>query len=174
MVATFQSTVRIDQPTGVIGEIIFSGPMRAQTGILSSTSAANNVIGRAFRHIAGNDTDFTADAAGVFAGILVNPKVYATSGPTTGTLDPTLLLSNETQAEFLTMGTIIVDLSQDAPSDGRRNIGDEIWYQDTTGILVGVEAGTATVAGYTQVPNAVITNRNVDSDPGLAIITLTN
>lgn len=76
MVATFQQTVRIDQTTGIVGEIIFSGPQRAQTGILSSTSAANNVIGRAFRHIAGNDTDVTADAAGVFAGILVNPKVY--------------------------------------------------------------------------------------------------
>ena len=174
MVATFQSTVRIDQTTGIIGEIIFSGPQRAQTGILSSTSAANNVIGRAFRHVGTSDTDVSADAAGVFAGILVNPKVYATSGPSTGTLDPTLLLPNETQAEFLTMGTIIVDLSQDSPTDPRRNIGDNVWYQNTTGILVGVESGTTTVAGYTQVPNAVITNQNVDGDPGLAIITLTN
>lgn len=72
------------------------------------------------------------------------------------------------------MGTIIVDLSQDSPTDPRRNIGDNVWYQDTTGILVGVEAATTTVAGYTQVPNAKITKRNVDDDPGLAIITLTN
>ena len=170
----FQSTVRIDQTTGIVGEIILSGPHRAQPGILSSTAAANNVIGRAFRHVAASDTDVTADAAGVFAGILVNPKVYATSGTTAGTLQPTLTLPNETQAEFLYMGIIVVDLSQDSPTDPRRNIGDNVWYQDTTGILVGVQSTTTTVTGYTQVPNATIIRNNVDADPGLAIIQLTN
>lgn len=174
MVATFQSTVRIDQTTGIVGEIILSGPHRAKPAILSSTSAANNVIGRAFRHVGTDDLDVTADAAGVFAGILVNPKVYATSGPSTGTLDPTLTLPNQTNVELLDMGFILVDLSQDSPTDPRRNIGDNVWYQDTTGILVGVQSTTTTVTGYTQVPNATIRRNNVDGDPGLAIIRLTN
>ncbi len=165
MVATFQSTVNIDQVTGIVGEIIFSGPHRANTGILSSTAASNNVIGRAFRHIAGNDSDVTADAAGVFAGILANPKVYSTAGPTTGALDPTLSLPNETQVELLTMGIIIVQLSTAG------NIGDNVYYADATGILA---AGTVAPANHTQVPNALVTNRNVDASPGLAIITLTN
>ena len=171
----FQSTVRIDQTTGIVGEVILSGPQRAQPGILSSTAAANNVIGRAFRHVAASDTDVTADAAGVFAGILVNPKVYATSGTAAGgTLAPTLTLPNETQVELLYMGMIVVDLSQDSPVTPRRNIGDNVWYEDATGILVGVESGTTVVANYTQVPNATIIRQNVDADPGLAIIQLTN
>lgn len=169
MAANFQSTVRIDQATGVVGEIILEGPRRAQPAILNSTSAANNVVGRAFNFLNTTaDQEVTSDAAGtgVFAGILVNPKVYATSGPSTGTLDPTLTLRNNEQVELLTMGMIIVDLSNDSPTDPRRNIGDNVWRQDTTGILVGVNASTTTVAGYTQVPNAIIIRNNVDGDPG--------
>lgn len=171
---TFQNTVRIDQTTGIIGEIILGGPTRAQPQILSSTSAANNVIGRAFRHVANSDMDVTADAAGVFAGILVNPKIYSTSGPASGTLDPTLALPNETQVDVLYLGAIIVDLSQDSPVTPRRNIGDNIWFENATGILVGVEPATTTVQDYTRVPNATIRRNNVDADPGLAIIELTN
>ena len=176
MSANFQSTVRIDQATGVVGEIILDGPKRAAPAILNSTSAANNVIGRAFRHVAGNDLEVSADVAAgaVFAGILVNPKHYATSGPSSGTLDPTLVLPDNTNVEVLSMGIIIVDLSQDAPTTPRRNIGDNVWFQTTTGILVGVNATTTTVTGYEQVPNATIIRNNVDSDPGLAIIQLTN
>lgn len=175
MVATFQSSVRINQTTGVVGEIILSGPSRARPAILNSTSAANNVVGRAFRFVnTTSDSDVTADAdlATTFAGILVNPKVYATSGPTTGTLDPTLTLPNETEAELLTMGIIIVDLSQDAPANSSRNIGADIYYERATGILVGASGSPG--AAYTQVPNAKISRNNVDGDPGLAIITLTN
>lgn len=164
MVATFQSTVRIDQTTGVVGEVIRGGPQRGRPGILSSTDAANNVIGRAFRVVTGSDTDVTADAAGAFAGILANPKVYATQGATTGTLDPTLILPNETEAELLTMGTIVVDLSTAA------NIGENVYYADATGILA---AGTTAPANHTQVPNAEVTVRNT-TGAGLAIITLTN
>lgn len=170
----FQTEVRIDQTTGIVGEIIYSGPTRAQPGILASTTAANNVIGRAFRHVAGSDTDVTADGAGVFAGILANPKVYATSGPASGTLDPTLTLPNETQVELLYMGIIIVDLSQDSPTNPSRAIGANIWFEDATGILVGATPATATITGYTQVPNATVVRQNVDASPGLAIIQLTN
>lgn len=171
---TFQTIVRIDQTTGIVGEIILSGPTRAQPLILNSTSPVNNVIGRAFNHIANSDTDVAADEPGVFAGILVNPKVYATSGPASGTLDPTLTLPNETQAEFLYMGLIVVDLSQVSPVTPSLEIGANIWAENSTGILVGVEPATPTVADYTQVPNTVIRRNNVTADPGLAIIELTN
>ncbi len=175
MVATFQSTVRINQTTGIIGEIIRQGPTRAHPGILNSTSAANNVIGRAFNYLNSvSDSDVTADAAGVFAGILVNPKVYATAGDGVGALNPTLVLPNETEVELLTMGIIIVDLSQVSPENPSTIIGSDIWAEDATGILVGVASGLTIAADYTQVPNAVVSLRNVDLDPGLAIITLTN
>ena len=53
----FQSTVRIDQTTGIVGDIVIDGPQRGQPGILNSTSAANNVIGRAFRHLDNEDLE---------------------------------------------------------------------------------------------------------------------
>jgi hypothetical protein len=175
MVATFQSTVRIDQTTGIVGDIIRQGPMRAQPAILNSTLPANNVIGRAFNYLNSvSDLDVTADVAGLFAGILVNSKVYATSGDGVGALNPTLVLPNETQVELLTMGIIIVDLSLASTSNPSTIIGSDIWAQDSTGILVGVASGLAGPASYTQVPNTVISLRNVDLIPGLAIITLTN
>ncbi len=165
----FQSQVRIDQTTGVVGDIILDGPMRAQPGILSSTSAANNVIGRAFRHIANSDTDVTADASGVFAGILANSKVYATSGtPVTGmdsgTLAPTLLVPDQTEVELVTKTSgIVVQLSTDA------SIGENVFYADATGILAAA-AGT-TLANHTQIPNATVVRQNIPS-AGLAIIQL--
>ena len=47
----FQSTVRINQTTGIVGDIVLDGPLIGAPAILNSTSAANNVIGRAFRHL---------------------------------------------------------------------------------------------------------------------------
>lgn len=170
----FQSTIRFDQTSGIVGEIIKDGPHRAKPVILSSTSAANNVVGRAFRHVSGQDLDVSADAAGVFAGILIHPKAYATSGPSTGALDPTLTLPNEISVEVLDMGFILVDLSLTAPANPSRAIGADIWYRDADGVLVG-STGAGPGAGYTQVPNATIVDRNLaDGDPGLAIIKLTN
>lgn len=159
----FQSTVSLDQANGVIGDIVIDGPQRGQPGILSSTSAANNVIGRAFRHVAGSDTDVTADGAGAFAGILANSKVYATSGTTSGTLEPTLALPNETIGELVTMTSgIIVTLSTDAA------IGENVYYANATGILA---AGTSAPANHTQIPGARVVRRNTPS-AGLAIIEL--
>lgn len=163
----FQSTVNRFQPHGVVGEIIRDGPTRAITGILASTSAANNVVGRAFRHVAGNDTDVTSDSGVTvlpFAGILVNPKVYATSGPVSGTLDPTLVLRNEEQVELLEMGKIIVSLSTDAA------IGENVFYADDTGILAA--APTDNLTGHQRIVGARVIERNIGA-AGLAIIALT-
>jgi len=164
----FQSTIRINQTTGIVGEVILDGPMRAQPGILRSTSQANNIVGRAFTLVAGNDDVFSADqgtGVGVFSGILVNPKVYATSGTVSGTLEPTLTLPNETQAEFLTMGIIIVSVAAAA------TIGDNVYYDPDNGAL---SVGAAPPGAFTdQVPNATVV-RNSTTGPGLAIIQLTN
>jgi len=162
----FQSTVNAVQAEGIVGDIVIDGPQRGQPGILSSTSAANNVVGRAFRHVSGSDTDVTADAAGNFAGILANSKTYATSGTTAGgTLAPTLTLPNETIGELVTMTSgILVDISTDA------DIGDNVFYADATGILAA-DAGT-TLAGHTQIVGAKIVRNNIPS-AGLAIVELT-
>ena len=163
----FQQTVRINQTTGVVGDIVIDGPLRGQPGILASTSAANNVIGRAFRHVASSDLNVTADAAGIFAGILANSKVYATSGTTAGgTLAPTLALPNNTEVELVTFTSgILVELSTIA------TIGQNVFYASATGILAAA-TGT-TIADHVQITGATVVRNNISGSGRLAIIELT-
>ena len=164
---TFQSTVRVDQTTGIVGEIIYDGPTRAKPIIVDSAGATANTVGFAFTYVTGSDSKAAAGSGGgaAFAGILVNPKVYASQGTAAaGTLAPTLDLPDDTQAEILTMGIIVVNLAV----VGTGAIGEPIFYTDATGAL---SSGTAAV-GETQIANAFISHR-VLSEAGLAIITLT-
>ncbi len=162
---TFQSTVRDDLATGIIGEIIFDGPCRARPVNIDSSGTAQT-IGNAFTYEDGVDDSAAVGSAGAgaFAGILVNPKVYANQGTTSGTLEPTLDLPDNTSAELLTMGTIVVNLT----IVGTGKIGEGIFYVDATGALGSGTAG----AGQTQITNAKIDRKNI-SGAGLAIITLT-
>lgn len=138
----FQTTVRQLQASGIIGEIAFNGPIRAQPGTIESETAANNVIGRAFTVT--SEGLFRAGGTGIFAGILFNPKVYASYGTSVGTLEPTLTLPNGTEAEFLLMGIPFVYLPDAA------EIGDLVTYNTTTGAL-------ATVADSVEVTGAIAT-----------------
>lgn len=163
----FQSTVRIDQTTGIVGDIAFNGPMRAEPGILNTTTASNNVIGRAFTHVASSDTQIAAGGTGAFAGILINSKEYTTSGTTNGTLDATTTLPNNTTVSYLTMGYVFVSLS------GAANIGDDVHFVQSTGALLAATAGSAPAGGNTKVPNASVVFYNT-SGAGLAVIRLNN
>lgn len=169
--ATFQSTVNIDSGFGVPGELLVDGPQRVDSLTLDSVGGT---IGNAFTkssttNIATQGGAITAGTT-VFAGILVNPKTYASYGPTSGTLDPTLSLPANSQGEFLTMGTIVVALT------GTAEIGDIVQYNTTTGLLSALPPGTATpTAGNAFVPNAVVWNYPVTaSGGGLTAIRLTN
>ncbi len=158
----FQSTVRLQQGFGVVGELMLDGPVRAAPYTLVSADASYNVVGRAFTVT--SEGVAAAGGSGVFAGILVNPKHYASYGTAAGgTLAPTLTLANNALGECLNMGEIIVSLP------GAAAIGDAIKYNTTTGIL-----GTgAPGAGEAAVPNAVVSRFTV-SGAGLAVIRLTN
>jgi len=164
----FQQTVRTDQTTGIVGDIVIDGPLRGQPGILASTSAANNVVGRAFRHVANSDLNVSADqSTGIFAGILANSKRYATSGTTSGgTLAPTLTLPNNTEVELVTMTSgILVLLSTVA------TIGQNVFYATATGILA---AGTGTtLADHVLISGASIVRNNISGSGRLAIVELT-
>ena len=161
----FQSTVRIDQTTGIVGDIIIDGPMIGVPAILNSTSAANNVIGRAFRHIDSSDLEVSADAAtGVFAGILANSKVYATSGTAAGgTLAPTLVLPNNSEVELVRVTAGIVVLLSTTAS-----IGDNVFYATATGILAA-NSGT-TLANHVLIDGAHIVRNNLSGSGRLAIV----
>lgn len=156
MTATFQSTVNIQNAFGVPGALYDDGPVRAAPYKLNSASAAYNVIGATAFTVSSPDPGDNSGSAvaaaggtGAFAGILMNSKVYATSGPASGAIDPTLTLANQTIAKLLTMGDIIVSLP--APA----SIGDLVCYDQTSGKL-GTFAKAASFTGA-MATNGVLT-----------------
>jgi len=164
---TFQSQVFPDQVSAIIGEPFVDSPSRVKPVIINSSGATPNTIGKAYTYVVGA-ADPTAGAGtnggGAFAGILVNPKVYASQGAATGSLDPTLDIPDNTEGELMTMGTAVFNLS----IVGTGEIGEGIFYVDATGELGSGVAG----GGQTQISNAKIDRQEVFG-PGPAIITLT-
>lgn len=158
----FQSNVYLNQGFGVVGEIVFEGPLRATAGVIKGADPTLNVVGRAFT-IDVADGAYTAGGTGVFGGILSNPKALSTSGTAAGgALAPTLTVPNGTVGEFVTMGEIVVALSNAA------NIGDGVYFTNATGAL---SAGTAST-GQTQIANAKVV-RFSNAAAGLAVVSLT-
>lgn len=166
----FQSAVNIKYAFGVVGELIQDGPQRADSLIVNSAGANPNKVGYAFTK--NNQSNVAAVggtiAAGtVFAGILVNPKVYASQGSSGDTLGATLDIPDNSQGEFLTMGTIVVELGN------AFDIGDQVEYNTTTGALQAVAPGGTADTGFAIIPNAVVWGYD-GSAAGLAAIRLTN
>lgn len=158
----FQSTVDLAQGFGVIGELFDDGPHRAQPFTLVSGDAANNVIGRAFTVT--SEGVAAAGGANPFAGILVNPKSYASFGSGSGTLAPTLTLANQTVGELLSEGSIIVTLGASA------DVGDLVYFTNATGVLTTTAPGAAAPALSTLIKGAYVDRFDLTS--GLAVITL--
>lgn len=157
----FQSTVATNQGFGVVGEIQFEGPTRAQPGVVKGT-AANIVVGRAFT-IDAADGQFSPGGTGVFGGILANPKGLASVGTAAGgPLAPTLTIPAGTVGEFLTMGEILVAMTDAAA------IGDPVYFIQADGTLATGTAG----AGQTQIPTARV-KRYANTNPGLCVVSLT-
>ena len=157
----FQSSIAVAQGYGVIGESQFSGPRRAQPGVVKGT-AANIVVGRAFT-IDAADGQFQPGGTGAYGGILSNPKALQSIGTSAGgPLAPTLVVPAGTVCEFATMDEILVYLTTAAA------IGDGVYFVQADGTL---GAGTAG-AGQTQIANAKVT-RFANAAAGLAVIALT-
>lgn len=151
----FQSTVRYDQAFGVPGEIIVDGLKRVEAGMLHSANAAYNIVGStAFtRPVAGGRVAAggVIGASNVFAGILCNPKVYASLGTSSGTLAATLTLPNEINAELcLTTSGIVVSVGAVAA------IGDKLIYNTTTGALSTVKP-VAAFTGVIAITTGILT-----------------
>lgn len=166
--ATFQSTVNVNLGFGVPGELIVDGPQRVDSLTLDSNGGT---IGLAFTK--SNSTNVATQGGTVgtgvlFAGILVNPKAYASYGAVGGApLDPTLFLQGNSQGEFMTMGTIVVTIV------GACNIGDLVQYNTTTGVLSTVAPGASATTGNALIPNCVVWNYP-QSATGLTAIRITD
>lgn len=147
----FQSTVAAQIGFGIPGELAYEGPLRAQPAILDSADAANNVFGRAFTVKSGQTASWAAGGAGaadpkamkveaggagVFAGILANPKTHALYGTLDGgPFGSSMAIPNGLVGEFVQEGQIVV--AMDAPSAP----GDPVGFDPATGEIVPAGAG---------------------------------
>lgn len=157
----FQSTIALNQGFGVVGEIVFEGPLRAAPGVVKGT-AANIVVGRFFT-IDAADGQYSPGGTGALGGILSNPKALQSIGTSAGgPLAPTLVVPAGTVCEFVTMGEIVVAMTNACA------VGDPVYFVNADGTIAAGTAG----AGQTQIPNARV-ERFANLAAGLAVISLT-
>jgi len=160
----FQSTVRDRLTGGFVGDIVIAGEIRAQTGVLKTTNPALNIIGNALTHVAGQDGQFIAGGAGVFAGVLSSRNQYALQS---AGLAPSLVLPNNLPVEAVRMTTgILLNLTTAA------NIGDSVAFSQADGTWEAVAPGGEPTEDYTLVPTAKVILHNIPA-AGLAIVQFT-
>lgn len=161
LLQAFQTAVVSNIGLGLIGELAFEGPSRAQPATIDHDTAADIVIGRWFTLAA--DGTARPGGAGAVGGVLANPKSYSSGGVAGNALAPTLTLPTGTIGEFVYMGAIIVA----APAAVA--LGDAAKYDDVTGVI-GVGAPGV---GETAIPNSKFI-RYANTAAGLAVLELTN
>lgn len=145
MVAAFQTTVNTWSAGGVVGELAFDGPTRAAPYNLFS-SGTPNLVGNAFTVTSGGNPEPSGNSAlagtaavggtGVFAGILIAPKDYASYGTVNGPLNPTMVLPDYSIGQLALMGEYFVNLP------GPASIGDLVTYDPLTGNLNSITPQT--------------------------------
>lgn len=162
----FQTTVNLTQGFGVQGEIIYDGPIRSAPWQLISTPQANVIGATAYTATSGQTADgqtsgiAQAGGSGAFVGILANPKVYTN---TNGSFTATLTLADDTIAELVTMGQMLVKLTTAA------NPGDLVQYDNTTGALSSIPpVATFTASNATSVLTVTATDSFIG--PGLIFV----
>lgn len=175
---SFQSTVNSLCAIGVPGQIANEEPTVVTTGLTASTGTF--VIGYYCTKAAatgvysiGGDLAATDVIPG---GILLGGFEHSTSGATSGPLDPTLNVPNNSTQQFLSVGSVIVKIV------GACKQGYRIQYDKTTGALSAVSNDTTTpTTGNLFIPasttpggasqGAVVID-GVNAADGLAIIRL--
>jgi hypothetical protein len=165
---TLQTTVRYDYGFGMVGESRKHGARRAKPGFIVSADATQNVVGRAFTQVK-TGGPVAAGGTGVFFGLLANPKQYASRGIAGSPLSPSLVLPNNTLAEFVEADySFVVQLS-----NANAAIGDYIVFAQATGILQSVTPGAALPANTTQIHGAMVDDLPQPNANGLCTISLT-
>ncbi len=162
-----QKQVYANQAAGFYGEFYDNSPIRSEPFILRSPNAANNVFGRAFTIVPGEDGVAQAGGTGIFAGYLINPKEHASFGTQAGgPLAPTLTLPNEVVASLVNMGCLYTYLP------AATAIGDLVIYDTATGELATVAPGALVPGGFAY-GYAVVNRFNVNG-AGIAVIRVTD
>lgn len=148
----FQSAVAFAMGFGIPGELQYDGPLRAMPWQLISAPQPN-VVGSTAYTIVSPMSDLVTGVAmaggtGEFAGILSDPKVYANygNGGVGGAFNPTMTLPDDTIAELVMMGQLLVTLTTAS------NPGDRVTFNTTTGALASmpkVSSYTGAISGTT-------------------------
>ena len=142
----FQTAVNYNYALGVIGTLAFNdGGMRSAPYNLVSSPVAN-VIGNAFTSTspatmgqntaAPNAGTATAGGTGVFAGILGGLHEYSSLGTSSGALNPSTTLPDNSIGELFTRGFLFVNLP------GIAQVGDLVTYDPLTGNLNSITPTT--------------------------------
>ena len=163
----FQNSIAYDIAAGIPGELYHGDNGRAvlvMPWALNSNGTANIVGATWYTVLAapileagatpnGESSAYAqAGGTGPAAGLLVDPKVYATFGGTGGPLSPTMTLPDQTMAQLALGGSYWVTLPNAA------NIGDLVTYNIATGALGSVSYGssfTGAISGTTLTASAV-------------------
>lgn len=145
--------------TGLPGEFYSNLHQRTVGKIINSATESLNVIGVAVKQkTATIDDEVAVDGTGALAGLLGTPKVVYRE-----TLDPVAFVSNGQQVEVLKAGYVVVNLPAAA------NIGDWVYYNDTTGVLETQAPNAAPTAGYSRLPGGTVQIKTV-TVAGIGII----
>lgn len=140
-----QHTVNRNYATGLIGEILRDGPIRANPARINNATATPNRVGRAFTYV--GDSDITGatrsmlgqevapGGTGGFFGILGIPKHYALYGTNSpapgemgGPLSPTMDLPDGSEGEFVNMGIMLLELRNGADAAGVIPYNAQVYY----------------------------------------------
>lgn len=166
---SFQSSIQIRQGFGVPGEVFQDVPWTVLSYTLNS-SGTPNIVGATAYTITGDGPDgypqAQAGSGGTagFAGILAIPKDYALTGVDGDSLSPTLEIPDEAQAEIVSQGMMVIQIS------GAASVGDHVIYDNTTGALSAIAPGDIIPSGYSSA-NAIISQFSKGSfSAGLAVI----
>ncbi len=134
----FQSAVNVFNTVGIFGELAFTGPIRAEAYNLYSAGVPNKMAYAYTKTAGGNPNpslgsplagNAKVGGTGVFAGLLHNPKEYASYGASGVPLGATLALPDYSIGSLLTMGYIYASLP------GPASTGDLVTYDPLTGAL---------------------------------------
>lgn len=163
---TLQSTVRFNTAGGVVGELAFDGPHRAESGTLSADASIGLVVSQ--------DNTTGKWAPGAISGtkrfgVLINPKDKVLRGTTVGgPLAPSLVLAANTQGTVCTMGQVWV---QTATATAKP--GDVVYVTDATGAITTTVPGAAAPGASTLLPGAWVAPLPIGATtPGLIVITI--
>lgn len=188
---SFQKTVFYQYATGLPGEIIADGPLRARSfRLVANTLQTPNppiAFGVGFTYAALGDVSNpnnladtpTATPGGapsgtnVFAGILINPKEHALYGDANGALDPVFALPDGSWGELCHMGILLALVSSGAAAT-EGVAGNKLAMKLADGSIWAYGAAANLPAGSIEIPGAsLLTGVGANAAGVLAKIELT-